>query len=266
MISKFGYNKDGFKLQDRYQFHGFTIEIEKKKGSRRDWVDEATGESGSTFMHYDYGYIQGTLGSDQDEVDVYIGDDVNAKNAYIIQQMKKPDFIEVDEQKVMLGFSNANQAKAAYIKQYNDPRFFGGLLTVTLDELQSKLNSYRGSIMKGILFPSLNSIHTSATITDTGVYQKGLIMSKGLTPAQQYALSKDPNAVPLVQISRDKQYVTPSAGLGTSRVALPGEPPVVPVRRVEAPLADRPASISAPRLNYDVNKPFDQSAKEYYKR
>ena len=39
-------------------------------------------------MHYDYGYIRGTVGTDSDHVDCYIGPDKNAKKVYV----KRPSF------------------------------------------------------------------------------------------------------------------------------------------------------------------------------
>lgn len=264
----FGYNKDGYPLQGKTVFQGFNVDIEQKKGSKRYWVDENTGENGVTVMHYDYGYFRDTLGIDDDEVDVYLGPDEEAKNVYVVAQMKKPMFSEIDEQKVMLGFSSEREAKAAYLKQYNNPKFFGGIVTIPVEEFKDKLSRYRGSLIKSIFFISdliLNNKDKSAKIhlESSNTYMHDIL--KSLTPAERYALSRDPNVQPGRIRTQRASYVHDSS-LGTTRVALPGEPPVVPVRRVEAPPSFNKATIVVPKRSYPVDKPMDQTAKEYFRR
>lgn len=128
-----------YKLQDRITFRGLEISIENKKGSRRYWYDPHGKEKGSTLMHADYGYIRGTEGTDGDHVDVYVGPNEAAAKVYVIDQMKKPDFKEFDEQKVMLGFGSAKDAKELYLKQYNDPRFFGSMKEMDFEEFAMKV-------------------------------------------------------------------------------------------------------------------------------
>lgn len=55
-------------LQDRYNFTGLKISVENKKGSTRSGKDK-DGHEWHTFMHYDYGYIRGTEGTDGDHLD-----------------------------------------------------------------------------------------------------------------------------------------------------------------------------------------------------
>lgn len=135
-----------YKLQGERKFQGLDIAIENKKGSTRKWYDPHGKESGSTLMHADYGYIRRTEGTDGDHVDVYVGDDESAQTAYVIDQMKKPEFKEFDEQKVMLGFASPEAAKALYLKQYDDPRFFGKMKALPMAEFRSKVldKSYHG--------------------------------------------------------------------------------------------------------------------------
>lgn len=130
-----------FKLDGERKFRGLDIAIENAKGSTRKWHDPFGKETGSTFMHYPYGYIRLTKGTDGDHVDVYIGPDEDAENVFVIDQMKKPDFKTFDEQKVMLGFKSAADAKAAYLKQYNDPGFFGSMKSMPFEEFKMKVLS-----------------------------------------------------------------------------------------------------------------------------
>jgi hypothetical protein len=140
--------ESNFKLHGEREFRGLDIAIENKKGTKRSWYDPHGKEKGSTFMHYDYGYIRLTEGTDGDHVDVYIGPWGDAPDVFIIDQMKKPDgeikkdgvaWTKFDEQKVMLGFKDEATAKAAYLKQYNDPRFFGSIKAMNFEEFKMKV-------------------------------------------------------------------------------------------------------------------------------
>lgn len=124
----------GYELQDRYNFAGLKISVENKKGSTRSGKDE-DGHEWHTFMHYDYGYIRGTEGVDGDHVDCYIGDNEDAGNVYIIHQ-NNPVTHEYDEDKCMLGFNTLEEAKEAYIKQYDRPEFLGSITTMGIDEFK----------------------------------------------------------------------------------------------------------------------------------
>lgn len=89
---------------------GLDIVIENPKGSIRH------GKEWAQKMAHDYGYIEGTVGADGDEVDVFVGPDPESDTLYIIDQNKASG--EFDEHKVMLGFSNIAEAKDAYHANY----------------------------------------------------------------------------------------------------------------------------------------------------
>ncbi len=129
----------GHKLQGRTTFNGLNISIENKKGSIRRGVD-SDGHEWAITMHYDYGYIRGTEGVDGDHVDCYLGGNEDAKNVYIIHQ-KIPGTDKYDEDKCMLGFDTLADAKAAYLRQYDKPGFFGGVDTVPFDVFKEKVLS-----------------------------------------------------------------------------------------------------------------------------
>lgn len=105
----------GYKLQGRTRLYGMDISIENKKGTYRKGVD-SDGHKWKTLMHYDYGYIRGTVGTDSDHVDCYIGPDKNSKKVYVIHQ-NNPITHKYDEDKCMLCFESADAAKKAYMKQ-----------------------------------------------------------------------------------------------------------------------------------------------------
>lgn len=127
----------GHKLQGRTTFQGMNISIENKKGSIRRGTD-SDGHKWAIKMHYDYGYIRGTEGADGDHVDCYLGGNEGAKKVYIIHQ-KIPGTDKYDEDKCMLGFDTLEEAKAAYLKQYDKPGFFGGVDTIAVEVFKEKV-------------------------------------------------------------------------------------------------------------------------------
>ena len=135
----------GHKLQGRTRLYGMDISIENKKGSYRSGTDK-DGHKWRCYMNYDYGYIRGTEGVDSDQVDVYIGNDENAKKVYVIHQ-NDPVTHKYDEDKCMLCFSSADAAKKAYMKQYDRPGFFGSMTTMTIDEFKSFIFSKKGKMI-----------------------------------------------------------------------------------------------------------------------
>ena len=144
-----------YKLSYRTDFQGLPISVENRKGSYREWYDPHEDKSGRTKVLHPYGYIRGTLGTDGDEVDVYVGPNKKSDKVYVITQLKAPEFKAVDEQKVMLGFDSASEAKKAYLKQYDDPKFFGAMQTFTMDEFKEKLKSRKGKLIKGTSTPEV---------------------------------------------------------------------------------------------------------------
>lgn len=112
-----------FALQGHVNYQGLKIAIENKEGSVRKWTD-VNGETGETKMTgVSYGYVKGTLGADEDEIDVFVGPDPRAENAYVIEQQNPHNGI-YDEQKVFVGFGNQEAAENAYKLHYNNPETF----------------------------------------------------------------------------------------------------------------------------------------------
>ena len=127
-----------YKLSKRMKFRGLDISIETDEGEVRHWTDSSTGDKGKTKMHVPYGYIRRTAGADGDHVDVFVGPYETADNVYVIHQRKAPDFKAYDEDKCMLGFNSAEEAKAAYKNHYSDDRFFGSMTTMSFEEFKKK--------------------------------------------------------------------------------------------------------------------------------
>lgn len=117
-------------------FQGLPISIENDIGGVRE------GEGWRTVMLYPYGYIRKTTGVDGDHVDCYVGPNVHSDRVFVVHQ-KIPGKVyskdSYDEDKVMLGFSTADEAKKAYLAHYDRPDFFGDMTEMGMDEFKSKV-------------------------------------------------------------------------------------------------------------------------------
>ena len=94
--------------------NGFDITIENPKGSYRRGVD-SNGKEWKTKMCNDYGYFLNSMGYDGDHVDVFFGNDFESEKIFVVDQKVKGKF---DESKVMLGFNTKEEAKKAYLSNY----------------------------------------------------------------------------------------------------------------------------------------------------
>lgn len=99
---------------------GMDIAIENPSGSIRRGKD-AGGDEWEVEMPAHYGYIKRTKGADGEHVDVYVGDNPDSDNVFIVDQIDA-DTKEFDEHKVMLGFDTKEDAMAAYTAAFDDGR------------------------------------------------------------------------------------------------------------------------------------------------
>jgi hypothetical protein len=126
----------GYPLQGRTKVHGMDISIENKKGSIRNGTDK-DGHDWSIKMNFDYGYIRGTVGRDKDHVDCYLGPNLDVETVFIVHQ-NDPVTGKYDEDKVMLGFETEEEAKKAYLSQYDRQGFMGDIATMDIDTFKKK--------------------------------------------------------------------------------------------------------------------------------
>lgn len=102
----------------RVNLHGLEIAIENPKGSVRSGVDR-DGKPWSITMASHYGYIKKTESeADGDHIDVFLGPNPDSEMVYVVDQVN-PDSGKFDEHKVMLGWTNKSEAKAAYLASYS---------------------------------------------------------------------------------------------------------------------------------------------------
>lgn len=106
---------------------GYDITIEQPKGSVRSGTD-ADGKRWENVMNNTYGYMRGTEGVDGDHIDVFLSDNPESGNVYVVDQ-RDPKTGEFDEHKVMYGFGSMEEARDAYLKNYTPG--WQGLGTIT---------------------------------------------------------------------------------------------------------------------------------------
>ena len=118
---------------------GFDVTIENPKGSVRSGKD-ADGNEWSVTMNNDYGYIRGTEGVDGDHIDVFLSDNPDAGDVFVIDQVNADG--SFDEHKVMYGFKSALAAKRAYLANYSAGwKGLGNITRVTKEEFRKWIDS-----------------------------------------------------------------------------------------------------------------------------
>ena len=139
------------KRKGHINFQGLDIRVQNPSGTLRSGISPS-GQTWETSMEADYGYIAGTEGKDGEDVDVFVGPDKDAQSAYIITIMKPPSFENVDEQKVMLGYNTGAEAKRAFLRHYDSPKFFGSMTAMTMTYFKKKIKESDGKLLKSELF------------------------------------------------------------------------------------------------------------------
>lgn len=122
----------------RVSWAGLEIAIENPVGTVRE------GRGWRTKMQNAYGYICRSEGVDGDGVDVYLGPNMDGcAMVYVVHQRRAGDWKAYDEDKCMLGFDSEADARAAYLKHYDDERFLGPITAMPVDEFVAKVKATR---------------------------------------------------------------------------------------------------------------------------
>jgi inorganic pyrophosphatase len=148
---------EAYPIDGYLEMQGLRIAIETGKGSKRRWFDPKTRESGETVMVHDYGFIIGQEGADGDELDVYVGPNLDSDQVFVINQRQMKDKRRFDEHKVMLGFDSEEKARAAYLKHYDEhgPQMLGSCVVWTMDRFKrwlAKRGAPKGPVRKALRF------------------------------------------------------------------------------------------------------------------
>jgi len=120
---------------------GLRVTIENPVGSIRSGKDNK-GKEWKIKMPISYGYINRTIGKDNEQVDVYLNKDMEHDfDIYIVDQVCI-NTKAFDEHKIMLGFKDADSAKKAYMKCYEKNwKGFGSITRLSLNKFKSWLTN-----------------------------------------------------------------------------------------------------------------------------
>lgn len=119
---------------------GLDVTIEQPKGSVRRGKD-ADGKEWESEMHNTYGYIKETEGVDGDHIDIFLSDNPASGHVFVVDQVN-PKTGEFDEHKVMYGFDSAEEAKQAYLSNYEKGwKGLGDITEVTKEEFKKWVDS-----------------------------------------------------------------------------------------------------------------------------
>ncbi|MGL6537834.1 hypothetical protein ACSZNQ_13045 [Aeromonas hydrophila] len=151
------------------KLHGLDIALENPKGSTRSGTDSQGNVWQSTMAH-DYGYIKRTEGADGDHVDVFIGDQPDSDQVYVVDQVD-PKTGKFDEHKVMLGFADEAAARAGYLANY-EPGWegVGAIKVMPMEEFKRwvKEGDMKSPIAAQLSGSATKSIHFSKQAMSQG--------------------------------------------------------------------------------------------------
>lgn len=134
------------------RWNGLVIRVENEAGSVRSGR-KPDGTLWETRMLYPYGYVAGSKGVDGDEVDVFLGPNLDAPMVFVVHQRKVGDWSAYDEDKAMLGFDSQEDARQAFLRNYDDERFLGPITAMSVAQFVAKVRATkaRPSMIKGFL-------------------------------------------------------------------------------------------------------------------
>jgi|SRR6516162_546341 len=117
-------------MPDPYRKVGpLTCYVEHPKGTLR------SGKGWLNITPADYGYINGYLGADHDEMDCYISDHLSSHLVWVVDQSQINKRSRFDEHKCMLGYNSEDEALADYMAGHNySHRIFIDITGLTMDE------------------------------------------------------------------------------------------------------------------------------------
>lgn len=143
--------KAGNYKKGHFSWKGLDITIEIAKGQVRKGVSKA-GVQWANKMQQHYGYIKRSLSADGDNFDLFIGTDLESEIVFVVDQLKADG--KFDECKGLIGFTNAREARQAYLSNYPaDWKGFGGIRALTLSAFKEWIeNGDTGKPIEGQKF------------------------------------------------------------------------------------------------------------------
>ena len=193
--------------------HAISIENEAGRSPADNEVRrgrDADGKEWATEMKFDYGYIRGTEGVDGDHIDVFLSGTPERGDVYVVDQVNKDG--SFDEHKVMYGFDSEEEARAAYLSNYEEGwQGLGAITRVSREEFKKWV---RSSKRKTKPFAEYKGVKTGGTqfrendgdedILSSDMYMSGRETGKYYGPVREKNSAKEVNGY----IDRAISFVT----------------------------------------------------------
>lgn len=135
-----GQRRAGNYRKRKIAWQGLQLAIENEPGSVRTFLNP-DGSIGEKRMVFPYGYVCGSTGADGDEVDCFVGPDLDAPFVFIVRARTKGDWDRYDEDKVMIGFASIDDAERVFLASYDDDRFLGEIESMPVAEFAEKVRA-----------------------------------------------------------------------------------------------------------------------------
>lgn len=135
--------KNGDYHMGEFDAFGLTFVLETSRGEYRQGHD-AGGKPWKVKMPVDYGYFDKTDGIDGDEVDVFVGPNLEGDGKIFVLYQVDAETGEFDEHKILFGFDNRSEAVAAYDQSFSDGRAWerrDKVEEISLDDLKQRLRT-----------------------------------------------------------------------------------------------------------------------------
>lgn len=135
-----GQREAGNYKKGHINIQGLDISIENPTGSIRSGIDKSGRKWESTLQDH-YGYLKGTVGKDKDHIDAFIGKNPESGTVFVVNQID-PETRKFDEHKVMLAYSSEEEARAAYLRNYQKGwKGLGSIIPMSMKSFKAWIES-----------------------------------------------------------------------------------------------------------------------------
>ena len=125
------------KLHSRQHFEGLDISVEVPAGGYRRGKNKKTGDEWSHKIKDHYGYIKGTHSPDGEHLDCYLRKNPKKDAQVYVMHQLTVDGSRFDEDKVMLGYSNKQEAIRAFKEfTFKPTTMYGGCTEFSMEHFQ----------------------------------------------------------------------------------------------------------------------------------
>lgn len=172
-------------------FHGLAITIEWRKGDRKpdkmdpDW---------SYQLNADYGFFDGTTSPEEEEMDVYVGDNKESQRVFMASLLNYDG--EFQEFKVLLGFDTRKDAERFFCDQYSESKC-GPFMEMTMADLKDWIDLQKPKAAKEaklLIIPDRDCDHDEPDDGGTGQVKKETV------PEPSLVLLPDPDSRPIIEV------------------------------------------------------------------